>query len=157
MSHGHDDDAIDQAEEDILRQFLLPVLQTLHPERTIAFSWREARAAAQAPLQNPNLTPTQAQELIAQGDGIIADSCSQFAQAGYPCPPAAPGRSSSGAGRDIQPLWELIRVQLAQVASAPSSNSVAQLVQQVVPGVSPEVAEWLPWILGGLAVYMVAR
>ena len=114
---GHDDDAVDDAEEQILFNFLVPVINSIQPGAVAARPfWQDANAAAAAlDINNSPLTPDDAQQLIAQGDALLAEACASFAEQGFPC------KSGGGAGGDIQPLWDTIRGKLQQIAAKQTS------------------------------------
>ncbi|MCI0402695.1 MAG: hypothetical protein L0212_04135 [Acidobacteria bacterium] len=154
FGHGHEDDAVDQAEETILFEFIVPIVQAAGatPGRT----WQSVTAAiATINPATSLLSPGQASELIAQGDQIIADACAQFQQARYPCPPAPPGAASSGAGRDIKPMWDALRAKLVQIAAQSPVASVLAPLTSAAAGVGG--VPWLWLLVGAGAVYLIAK
>ena len=172
LGGGHDDDDVDFAEDDIARNFFIPIIQEMIPGFVPepgraggpGFTWSGLRSSASnADLSGARISPSQARALIARGDAIISDSCARFARAGFPCPPDPPGKKSSGAGRDITPTWNVIRGQLELLAAqAESSLRLPQLKPVVFNSTglaSPDFSflsevnsRWAVWGIGILVV-----
>ncbi len=138
LRRGHADDSVDFREDDVATDFFAPIVKQLNP--TVAgrasFKWRELRSFADnADLSKSSMTKLRAQELIEMGDTGIAELCQQFAVEGWPCQPSPPGSRKSGAGRDIRPTWDRIRLRLAEVAARAAAPGTSFLLAVGSPGV----------------------
>ena len=137
MSRGHEDDSVDFKEDEVAAKFFTPIVKQLNP--TVAgrasFFWHELRLFSDvADLSKSSMTALQAQEFIELGDTAIEELCQAFAQQGWPCQPEPPGSKSSGAGRDIRPTWDRIRLRLSEVATGVATPGTSFLLAVGSPG-----------------------
>lgn len=151
-SGGHKDDWIDNEEEQIAAETLAPIITAAGVPLAWPFRWPQARQAANSinPATSP-MSPQEAREIIERMDPLIADRCSAYAEAGYPCPPATSGKKS-GAGRDIKPLWQAIRSKLVQISQRKFSVfSSSAAGSSTLPGGIP-AESLLPWGLAAAGI-----
>ncbi len=119
---GHADDAVDQAEDQWLQNFVIPVVSKALGGKSVPFSWVETdRAISAIDAAKTPLSANEAVSIIADGDQRAQQLCASFAQQGFPCG-GKPGYAG-GAGKDIPRTWSLLRSKLTEIRNAKSGVS----------------------------------
>lgn len=113
---GHADDAVDAAEEEWLRTFVIPAASELDPTQNFAspLRWQDVLTKINAiDTSRSPISSARASELLARGNQLEQQLCSAFSEQGFPCG----GTPGTGAGADLPRLWPPLRSKLSEAAS----------------------------------------
>lgn len=134
---GHADDAVDDAEVQIIETVFRPLILAAGGRTTGQWITEDIKTI---PIPSPML-PAAAGLAILDGDAVVSTACAEFVKLGYPC------HGGGGAAGDIQPIWSRLRARLQLIAgTVPAAGAVPATVPGAVPSVVPAALPSGSWV-----------